>query len=274
MTDTPLWRPDPARVEASRMAEFRRWLASTRGVEVADYQALWEWSTNDLEAFWGALAEFLGVRFHAGYDRVLGSTAMPGAEWFPGATLNYAEHALSTGADDDLAVIFEREDGLSSTLTYGELRAEVAAVRAALVDLGVRRGDRVVALAPNMPRTLVAFLAAASLGATWSSCSPDFGVRAVADRFAQIEPVVLFAVDGYVYNGRAFDVRPTIAALQREIPTLRATVLIDYLSAETVAPDTVPWSKFVRPSVPMEFDPVPFDHGCCTRRARRACRRA
>jgi len=242
------------------MAEFRRWLAAERGVEVGDYQALWEWSTSDLEAFWGALTEFMGVRFHTGYDRVLGSAEMPGAVWFPGATLNYAEHALSVGADDAQAVIFEREDGLSSTLTYGELRSEVAAVRAALVELGVRRGDRVVALAPNMPRTLVAFLAAASLGATWSSCSPDFGVKATADRFTQIEPVVLFAVDGYVYNGRAFDVRPTIAALQEQIPTLRATVLIDYLSAEAVAPDTVRWSDFVRPGAELAFDPVPFDH--------------
>jgi acetoacetyl-CoA synthetase len=260
MTDTPLWRPDPAAVETSRMAEFRRWLAAERGVEVHDYQALWEWSTSRLEAFWEALAKFLGVRFHAEYDRVLGSTEMPGAEWFPGATLNYAEHALSTSAEDDLAVIFEREDGESSTLTYGQLRAEVASVRAALLALGVGQGDRVVALAPNMPRTLVAFLAAASLGATWSSCSPDFGVKAIADRFTQIEPVVLFAVDGYVYNGRAFDVRPTIAALQQEIPTLRATVLMDYLSPEAVAPDTIPWAKFVRPGASLEFDPVPFDH--------------
>ena len=259
MADTPLWRPDPASVEASRMASFRRWLATERGVEVADYQALWEWSVSDLEAFWSALTEFLGVRFHSDYERVLGSSEMPGAQWFPGATLNYAEHALSTGADDAVAVIFEREDGLSSSVSYAELRAEVAAVRAALVELGVRRGDRVVALAPNMPRTLVAFLAAASLGATWSSCSPDFGVRAIVDRFAQIEPVVLFAVDGYVYNGRAFDVRPTIAKLQQEIPSLRATVLIDYLSAEATAPDTVPWSSF-RGDAELAFDPVPFDH--------------
>ncbi|MGB3442306.1 MAG: acetoacetate--CoA ligase [Actinophytocola sp.] len=257
---TLLWRPDPGRVEESRMAGFRRWLAAERGVEVADYQALWEWSTGDLEAFWGALAEYLGVRFHTRAERVLASADMPGAQWFPGATLNYAEQALSAGADDDPAVVFEREDGYAEQLTYGELRAEVAAVRAALVDLGVRRGDRVVALAPNTPRTLVAFLAAASLGATWSSCSPDFGVRAVADRFTQIEPVVLFAVDGYRYNGRAFDVRPTIDKLQDEIPTLRATVLIDYLSSEATAPNTTPWREFVRPGVEMAYDPVPFDH--------------
>jgi len=256
-----LWSPDPDRVEASRMAEFRRWLAAARGVEVADYQALWEWSTTDLEGFWGALAEFLEVRFHEPYERVLGSAEMPGASWFPGATLNYAEHALSAGADDDLAVIFEREDGLSTTHTYGALRQEVAAVRAALVDLGVQRGDRVVALAPNAPSTLVAFLAAASLGATWSSCSPDFGARAIADRFTQIEPVVLFAVDGYVYNGRSFDVRPTIAQLQKDIPSLRATVLIDYL-AEKTAPDTIPWSSLLTKfaGAPLEFDAVPFDH--------------
>jgi acetoacetyl-CoA synthetase len=263
MTDneaTLLWRPDPGHVEETRIAGFRRWLAAERGVEVADYQALWEWSTGDLEAFWGAAAEYLGVRFHTPAERVLASADMPGAQWFPGATLNYAEHALSTGADDDLAVVFEREDGAAEQLTYGELRTQVAEVRAALADLGVSQGDRVVALAPNAPRTLVAFLAAASLGATWSSCSPDFGVRAVADRFTQIEPVVLFAVDGYKYNGRAFDVRPTIAKLQAEIPTLRATVLIDYLSPEAVAPDTIPWRQFVRPGADLAFDPVPFDH--------------
>jgi len=254
-----LWEPDPDRVEASRMAEFRRWLAG-RGVDVPDYQALWEWSTTDLEGFWGALAEFLDVRFHAAPSRVLGSTAMPGAEWFPGSTLNYAEHALRRGADSDLAVIFEREDGLSEQLTFAELRRQVASVRAALVDLGVGRGDRVAALAPNMPRTLVAFLATASLGATWSSCSPDFGVRAVADRFTQIEPTVLFAVDGYVYNGRSFDVRPTVEALRREIPSLRATVLIDYLSAEATLPDTVPWASLVDREAELQFEAVPFDH--------------
>jgi acetoacetyl-CoA synthetase len=241
------------------MVAFRRWLATERGVELADYQALWEWSTADLAEFWCALVEFLGVRFHSAYDRVLGSQEMPGAEWFPGATLNYAEQALSVGRDADLAVIFEREDGLSETLTYAELRAQVASVRAALVDVGVKRGDRVVALAPNTPRTLVAFLAAAGLGATWSSCSPDFGVKAVSDRFTQIEPVVLFAVDGYVYNGRSFDVRPTIAALQQEIPTLRATVLIDYLSPEADLPNTTPWSAFAQAGE-LAFDPVPFDH--------------
>ncbi|HEV7649569.1 MAG TPA: acetoacetate--CoA ligase [Actinophytocola sp.] len=267
MTPTPelLWRPDPSRAAASRMAAFRTWLRENRGVDVPDYATLWAWSTSDVEGFWGALAEFLEVRFHTPPSRVLGTDAMPGAEWFPGATLNYAEHSLAEGpgkGDDDLAVLFEREDGLSAEVTYGSLRRQVAAVRAALLELGVRQGDRVVALAPNTPQTLVAFLAAASLGATWSSCSPDFGARAIADRFTQIEPVVLFAVDGYVYNGRPFDVRSTVQQLRDEIPSLRATVLIDYLSAEAELDGAIPWSNLLaaHESAPLAFDPVPFDH--------------
>jgi acetoacetyl-CoA synthetase len=247
------------------MAAFRTWLRENRGVDVPDYATLWAWSTSDVEGFWGALAEFLEVRFHTPPSRVLGTDAMPGAEWFPGATLNYAEHSLAEGpgkGDDDLAVLFEREDGLSAEVTYGSLRRQVAAVRAALLELGVRQGDRVVALAPNTPQTLVAFLAAASLGATWSSCSPDFGARAIADRFTQIEPVVLFAVDGYVYNGRPFDVRSTVQQLRDEIPSLRATVLIDYLSAEAELDGAIPWSNLLaaHESAPLAFDPVPFDH--------------
>ncbi|GAB3429511.1 acetoacetate--CoA ligase [Actinophytocola sediminis] len=264
MTSTPelLWRPDPERAAASRMAAFRSWLGAQRGVAVEDYDALWRWSTTELAGFWGALAEFLEVRFHDQPTTVLAEDRMPGAVWFPGATLNYAEHALSTGpgkSDEDLAVIFDREDGRSERLTYGELRSQVAAVRASLVELGVQRGDRVVALAPNAPSTLVAFLAAASLGATWSSCSPDFGVRAIADRFTQIEPKVLFAVDGYVYNGREFDIRPTVDRLRAEIPTLEATVLINYLSAEAELPGTIPWHTLSR-DAELAFDPVPFDH--------------
>ena len=222
-----LWQPDSATVARSRMAAFREWLASHRGVVVADYDELWRWSVADLEGFWGAFAEFAGVRFHAMPQRVLTDESMPGARWFPGATLNYAEHALAPGpgkGDDDLAVIFRREDGYRDQLSFGLLRQRVAAGRAALASLGVRRGDRVVALAPNSPDTLVAFLAAASLGAIWSSCSPDFGTRAVADRFVQLAPTVLIAVDGYGYGGKSFDTRCTVEALRGQLPSLRATV--------------------------------------------------
>ncbi|ONI72606.1 acetoacetate--CoA ligase [Actinosynnema sp. ALI-1.44] len=253
-----LWQPDPA--AETRLAEFRTWLRANRDLDLPDYDALWRWSTTDLAGFWGAVAEFLGVIFHSRPTGVLGSSRMPGASWFPGATLNYAEQALTGQPADVLAVIFHREDGKSAQLTYGQLRTQVAAFRAALVSLGVKRGDRVVALAPNCPETLVAFLATASLGATWSSCSPDFGPRAIADRFTQIEPTVLVAVNGYVYGGRSFDIRPTIDALRVDIPSLRATVLIDYLDNGATLPDTVPWSQLLETQAALEFDPVPFDH--------------
>jgi len=187
--------------------------------------------------------------------------------WFPGGTLNYAEHALSGGVagadkrDDDLAVIFHREDGLATQLSYGQLRARVAAARAALASLGVGMGDRVVALAPNCPQTLVAFLAAASLGAVWSSCSPDFGVRAIADRFTQIEPKVLVAVDGYMYGGKTFDITGTVRDLRAEMPSLRGTVLIDYAGTGGVD-DTHDWDALLaeHDGAPLAFDPVPFEH--------------
>ncbi|AXB45824.1 acetoacetate--CoA ligase [Amycolatopsis albispora] len=264
-SDTPevLWRPDPNR--ETKIADFRRWLRDERGVATDDYTSLWEFSTADPAAFWAASAEYLGVRWHDRPAEVL-SGEMPSARWFDGGTLNYAEHALSPGvagapkADDELAVIFHREDGLSSQLTYGELRAKVAAARSALQELGVTKGDRVVALAPNCPQTLIAFLAAASLGAVWSSCSPDFGVRAIVDRFAQIEPVVLIAVNGYAYNGRWFDTRPTVTKLREEIPALKATVLIDYAGGPLAGAHD--WDTLLESHAGAElaFDPVPFAH--------------
>ncbi len=263
MTDTDaelLWRPDPTRDNG--MTAFRSWLRSERGQDFPDYESLWEWSVSDLEGFWGAMATYFDVRFHTAPSRVLGSSDMPGAQWFPGSTLNYAEHALRRGADDDLAVIFHREDGVASSLTFGALRSRVAAFRAALASLGVSTGDRVVALVPNAPEALIAFLAAASLGATWSSCSPDFGARAVADRFTQISPTVFVAVSGYVYNGRSFDCRPVVEEIRSQIPSLRATVLIDYLDNGSSLPDTLSFSDLVaaHEGAPLEFTPVPFDH--------------
>ncbi|HEY8371160.1 MAG TPA: acetoacetate--CoA ligase [Pseudonocardiaceae bacterium] len=269
VTPEVLWRPDPELVAQTRMAAFRDWLRRERQLDLPDYHALWRWSVDDLAGFWAAVADFCQVTFHDRPERVLDEERMPGARWFPGATLNYAEHSLRPGPgknDDAPAVVFVREDGRREQLSYGELRAAVAAARAGLVELGVRRGDRVVALAPNCPETLIAFLATASLGAIWSSCSPDFGVRAISDRFTQIEPVVLIAVDGYHYNGRRFDVRPTVERLRREIPSLRATVLVDYLGGGATLPaqphPVVGWSELLarHAGVELAFDPVPFDH--------------
>jgi len=250
-----LWQPDPATVARSRMAAFRAWVASTCGVQAPDYAALWRWSVTDLEGFWGAFAQFAQVRLHTPAQRVLAGTTMPGARWFPGATLNYAEHALSPApgkGDDDLAVIYRCEDGVREQLSYGQLRRRVAAARAALVGLGVGRGDRVVALAPNSPDTLAAFLAVASLGAIWSSCSPDFGPRAVADRFAQIEPAVLIAVYGYRYGGQLYDIRSTVDALRGQIPSLRAVLTPGDLLAEPAGA-----AQF---EAAVQFEAVDFDH--------------
>jgi len=248
-----LWQPDPDVVARSQIAAFRAWLVSHRGVELTDYDALWRWSVADLAGFWGALAEFAGARFHATPRGVLTDAAMPGARWFPGATLNYAEHALAPGpgkADEDLAVIFRREDGVRRQYSFGTLRQQVAAARSALASLGVGRGDRVVALAPNSPDTLVAFLATASLGAIWSSCSPDFGRRAIADRFTQLAPSVLLAVDGYVYGGKHFDIRSTVKTLAPEMPSLRATVR------------PADWAQLLaeHAGADLEFEAVEFDH--------------
>jgi acetoacetyl-CoA synthetase len=248
-----LWRPEPD--HRGPLTRFTDWVREHKGVVADDYAALHEWSVTDLEGFWSAVVEYLDVRFHSSPTAVLGSRDMPGTQWFPGATLNYAEHALTPGGDADVAVIYAREDGVERTVTRGELRELVGRARAGLVALGVARGDRVVALAPNSVETLVAFLAAASLGAIWSSCSPDFGARAVHDRFAQIEPVVLLAVDGYAYGGKRYDIRPTIVALREKLPTLRATVVV----GEPVE-GTTSWETFTEERGELTYEPVPFDH--------------
>ena len=260
-----LWRPEPATARTSSLAKFARFVRERSGVSVEelDYSSLHAWSVRDLDAFWSAAAEFLGVRFHILPAGTLASASMPGAQWFPGATLNYAEHALSDGpgrGDDDVALLFVREDGLERLVTYGELRDLVGRVRNGLLRLGVGRGDRVVALLPNCVEAVAAFLAAASLGATWSSCSPDFGTRAVRDRFAQLEPSVFLAVDGYRYGGAAFDVRERVQTLRQQIPGLTATVLVPYLDAAARLDGASSWAELTAAPGPLEYDAVPFDH--------------
>ncbi len=200
-----LWTPSPERVERATITRYGRWLESTRGLTFDDYAAMWRWSVDDLEAFWGSIAEFFEVRFDSEPTAVLGSGSMPGAEWFPGATLNYAEHIFRGKHDDALAVQFASESRSLDSWTWGRLRAETASVAAGLRASGVGPGDRVAAYMPNIPETVAAFLACASIGAVWSSAAPEFGARSVIDRFAQIEPKVLLVVDGYRYGGKDFD---------------------------------------------------------------------
>ena len=202
---TVLWQPGEEFAGRTRMRAYMRWLAAERDVSAASYAELWRWSVDDLEAFWSSIAEYFGVRFHEPPTATLASRAMPGAQWFAGSTLSYPEHIFRDRDDDAVAIRHASELRPLTEMTWGELRTLTARIQAGLRELGVTRGDRVVAYMPNIPEAIAAFLAVAGLGAIWSSCSPDFGARSVVDRFAQIEPKVLLAVDGYRYGGRDHD---------------------------------------------------------------------
>jgi acetoacetyl-CoA synthetase len=214
---TVLWRPGEEFAERTRMRWYMRRLAAERGVEAATYDELWRWSVADLEAFWWSIADFFDVRFEDPPRAVLGRREMPGARWFEGATLSYPEHILRGRDDDAVAIRHASELRPLSETTWGELRALAGRIQAGLRACGVRRGDRVAAYMPNLPETVAAFLATSGLGAIWSSCSPDFGPRSVVDRFAQIEPKVLLAVDGYRYGGRDFDRRAVVERIHAEV---------------------------------------------------------
>jgi len=260
-----LWEPSAELVERSRLREYTGWLEAERGLKFDTYDDLWRWSVDDLEGFWSSIWDFFGVQADGGYERVLGSRTMPGAEWFSGTSLNYAEHVFAGVDDAEPAILHASELRELGELSWGELRAQVAAAAAGLRGLGVQRGDRVVAYLPNIPEAIVAFLATASIGATWSSCSPDFGPASVIDRFAQIEPKVLFAVDGYRYGGKDFDRRETLAQLQAAMPSLGRTVVLPYLDPEpdlSSLADATRWNELLASGegAELSFERVPFDH--------------
>ncbi len=260
-----LWTPAAERIDQATMTRYVRWLEAERGLAFDDYEALWEWSVTEVEQFWASIWDFFEVQASAPYSEVLPQRTMPGARWFPGAKLNYAEHIFRGKRDADLAIQHASELRPLSELRWGELREQVAAVAAGLRGLGVTRGDRVVAYMPNVPETIVAFLAAASIGATWSSCSPDFGASSVVDRFAQIAPKVLLCTDGYRYSGTDYDRLETVAGLQREMPTLEYTVVVPYLAS---SPDlsglggALAWAELIDRGrgAQLDFEQLPFDH--------------
>src|ERR687886_3049329 len=214
---TLLWEPSEELKENANISRYIRWLQDEKDLSFSDYGELWEWSVTELEEFWASIWEFFEVKASKPYERVLSQREMPGANWFEGAELNYAEHAFRKARPDEPAVLHQSELRPLGEVTWRELEERVGALAAGLKELGVGRGDRVVAYLPNVPEALIAFLACASLGAIWSSCSPDFGVGSVVDRFAQIEPKVLFAVDGYRYGGKDFDRIEVVARLQEEM---------------------------------------------------------
>ncbi|MET7883538.1 acetoacetate--CoA ligase [Streptomyces avermitilis] len=259
---SPLWRPDEERIAQAQITRFQSWAAEHHGAPAdGGYAALHRWSVDELDTFWKAVTEWFDVRFSTLYARVLGDRSMPGAAWFPGATLNYAEHALraaDTRADEP-ALLHVDETHEPRPVTWSELRRQVGSLAAELRSLGVRPGDRVSGYLPNIPQAVVALLATAAVGGVWTSCAPDFGARSVLDRFQQVEPVVLFTVDGYRYGGKEHDRRETVAELRRELPTLRAVVHIPVLGTE--APEgALEWSALTSSDVAPEFEQVPFDH--------------
>ncbi|MEU3827587.1 acetoacetate--CoA ligase [Streptomyces sp. NPDC029080] len=260
----PFRRPDPRTAAASRIADFTRWAARHRGVpEHAGYDALHRWSVTDLAGFWSAVWEYFGVEAATPHEEVLAEDTMPGARWFTGTTLNYAHHALRHLADDDVAIVGLDETGSAHETTGGRLRAQVASVAATLRASGVSAGDRVVGYLPNTPHTIVAFLAAASLGAVWSVCGQDYSPKAAADRFAQLGPTVLITADGYLFNG-THDRRDAALELARALPTLKAVLLVDHVGLPW--PDTahpcpvVPWDDASTRTATLTCTPVPFDH--------------
>jgi acetoacetyl-CoA synthetase len=257
-----LWSPPADARTTTRVGHYLDWLSSERGLRFKDYDALWRWSVDELEAFWGSLAAYFAVDFSVPAESVLTNPRMPGARWFPGARLNWATHALRLEgrAEDDVAIIARSESRPEQRLTVAELRRAVARVRAGLIRLGVQPGERVAAYLPNVPEAAIALLATASLGAIWSSCAPEFGIRSVIDRFGQIEPVVLLTIDGYRYAGRAVDRTSEVAAIRAALPSLRATVVLPYLTDGADIPDSLTWDEFVGEVGELAIEPVPFDH--------------
>jgi acetoacetyl-CoA synthetase len=262
-----LWAPDAATIGRARITHYARWLAAERNVLTEGYEQLWQWSVDEPGQFWASIWDYFGVLGVRGDGPWLSGGPMPDVTWFPASSLNYARNMLrhAHAAPGQIAVRYDSEAGRSGEVSYGELERQVAGVRAGLRALGVGRGDRVAAYLPNAPEALVGLLAAASLGAVWTSCSPDFGATSVIDRFAQTEPRVLIAVDGYAYNGRRYDRRAEVAAIAAALPGLEALVTLDYVGGG--APDGIRqlgWDELAAGAGgavgPMEFEEVPFAH--------------
>ncbi|WP_448189028.1 acetoacetate--CoA ligase [Azospirillum sp. sgz301742] len=261
--DTPLWSPSAERVAASNLTAFREAANARFGLSLGDYEALWDWSVAKKEDFWRFLWDWAGIRGEPGSTVLRDGDRMPGAQWFPEARLNYAENLLAGSADE--ALVFWGEDKVKRRWSRAELVAEVSRLQQALKAAGVGVGDRVAAYMPNMPETLAAMLATASLGATWSSCSPDFGVQGVVDRFGQIEPKVLFFPDAYWYNGKAHDVRGKAAEVLKDLPSVSHAVCVPYVAGDadvSAVPKGVAYRDFLAPYTAGEpaFERVPFNH--------------
>lgn len=258
-----VWEPSEELKAQSRLRAFMNWLSEQKRLHFDTYHELWQWSVTEIEKFWMCTWEFFDVHATSPYRYVVSGYDMPGARWFDGAMLNFAQHVFRNATHERPAMIFQSEGRPLSHISWEELTTKVASVSAALRAMGIRRGDRVAAFLPNIPEAVIAFLACASIGAIWSSCSPDFGVMSVVDRFKQIEPRVLLTVDGYMYGGKVFDRRPTISAIQKALPTLETTVLVPYLyrtSQTAEALRSMAWRDLITFPPSLDFIQLPFDH--------------
>jgi acetoacetyl-CoA synthetase len=265
-----LWTPSPEVVRGAALTRYSEWLAKTRGVVTRDYDELWRWSVTEPEAFWESLWQYFGVRHDGAYQTVLNRRSMPGARWFEGTRVNYAEHLLrheEKAAPEAIAIHYRAEHRPMATVTWHELGRKVRRLANQLRALGVAPGDRVVAYMPNAPETAIALLATTAIGAVWSAAAPEFGVQTVLDRFAQIEPRVLFAVDGYRFGGKDYDRRAEIKHIVAGLPTLKSVVWLAYLDQDALVPDLpglIQWRELVdespAPANEFAYERVPWDH--------------
>ena len=261
---SPLWTPSKEFVEQSNLSAYASWLKDMHGLDFRDYAALRQWSVEYPGKFWETIADYFRIIWHHPYEFVMSSDPMPHTQWFSGGQLNYAEHIFRSETDKHPAILFRSERHPLTTISWAELREKVAALQAYLLSVGVKPGDRIAGYLPSIPEATVCLLAALSIGAIWSSCSPDFGTESVVERFRQIEPAVLIAVDGYSYGGKEFDRMAEVTALSKSFPSLKKTILISYLNDTPLSgniPDQASWAAVMTTSHgDLQFTPVDFAH--------------
>ena len=259
-----LWEPSDSFKENSHLQHYKKWLKQNLNLEFKCYQDLWQWSITNVEDFWESIWNYFNVISHSPYKNVLSSYNMPNCKWFEGAKLNYAEHLFRNAKNDETAIIFGNESEQIEKISWLQLKTKVASLATYLKSVGVTKGDRVVAFLPNIPEATIAFLAVNTIGAIWSSTSPDFGAESVVDRFAQIKPKVLIAVDGYQYNGKPYDKSDVVNKIVDALPTLKKVLMLPYLN--TNALNHIPEnyvnieSIFQNYKGELTFEPVDFNH--------------
>src|SRR5690625_584642 len=261
---TLLWEPTEEDKVQTALYDYMKWLKDHKQIYIDNFTDLWEWSVNEVESFWKSLWQYFDIQSKDPYQTVLTTHEMPGAEWFPEATINYTEHIFKQFGNQETAIIHAAENRKTTETTWNELYKDTVGMQQTLKNLGIEKGDRVVAYSANIYETIVAFLATASLGAIWSSASPDFGTESVIDRFKQIEPKVLITVDGYFYGGKEFDRLPIVKKIQDELPTLVATIGIPYRDEKATFKELdqiMIWKDDIKPcyQTKLEYVHVPFN---------------